>query len=191
LILETLFLPFASLKELLRSYGAEESPTALRRWAEQNDLSPGDAATRLLRDRGAVALFGQHAILQMRSSSRATPYGYLRQDGVLVVEPEEANIVAGFFRRCQEGMSLRQIAEVANEQGIPTSRGGEWQASTIRHILRNPTYVGRVRRNNMVRDGGPPGLIDPELFKAVQTGLTRRAKRARKAIREGPFSPSV
>lgn len=138
-----------------------------------------------------MALFGQHAILQMRSSSRATPYGYVRRDGVLVVEPEEANTVESFFRMYREGMSLRQIAEVANQQDIPTSRGGQWQASTIQHILRNPNYVGRVRRNNMVRDGGPPGLIDPELFKAVQTGLTRRAKRAGKAIREGPFAPSV
>ncbi|MFQ5552675.1 MAG: recombinase family protein [Thermoplasmata archaeon] len=189
--MDSLFLPFASLKELLRSYGAEESPTALRQWAEENHLSPGEAATRLLRDRGAVALFGQHAILQMRSGSRTTPYGYARRDGVVVVEPVEANTVASFFRRYREGMSLRQIAEVANQQGIPTSRGGQWQASTIRHILRNPNYVGQLRRNNMVRDGGPPGLIDPELFKAVQKGLTRRAKRAGKAIREGPFSPSI
>ncbi|MFQ5908084.1 MAG: recombinase family protein [Thermoplasmata archaeon] len=179
------------MKELLGSFGAEDSATALRHWAKQNQLSPDEAATRLLRDRGAVALFGQHAILQMRLNSRTTPFGFVRREGILVQKPEEADAVTGFFRMYRDGMSLRQIAEGANQRGLPTSRGGRWQASTIRHILRNPLYIGRVRRNHMVRDGGPPGLVEPELFEAVQRGLTRRAKRAGKAIREGPSAPSV
>ncbi|MFQ5920111.1 MAG: hypothetical protein ACE5I4_08750 [Thermoplasmata archaeon] len=58
-------------------------------------------------------------------------------------------------------------------------------------MLRNPTYIGRVRRNNMVREGGPPGFINPDLFETVQRELTRRAKRAGRSIGEGPFAPTV
>ncbi len=100
-------------------------------------------------------------------------------------------MVATFFRMYDGGMSLRQIAEAANRQGVPTSRGGRWQASTIRHMLRNPTYIGRVRRKGMVREGGPPRLIDAELFELVQRGLTLRAKRAKEAMREASPTPPV
>ncbi len=127
----------------------------------------------------------------MRPHRRTAPYGYTRRDGDLIREAEEARTVAAFFRMYEGGMSLRQIAEVANRKRVPTSRGGRWQASTIRHMLRNPTYIGRVRRRGMVREGGPPGLIDPELFETVQRGLAIRAKRANEAMREGSLPPPV
>ncbi len=146
---------------------------------------------RLLQDPGAMALFGREAVLQLRPKARSIPYGYDKQDDALVPDSEEADHVTAFFRMYQAGMSLRQIAEVANRQGLPTSRGGRWQASTLRHMLRNPIYVGRVRRNGMVRESGAPGLIDPGLFETVQNGLTRRGKRAREPIREGSLAPNV
>ena len=191
LIQETLFLRFASRKEFLRHYRAKDSTTALAQWAVQHQLSPSEAAARLLEDGGAVALFGQQAVLGLRPRRRTAPYGYTRRDGRLVRKAEEARTVATFFRMYDGGMSLRQIAEAANRRGVPTSRGGRWQASTIQHMLRNPTYIGRVRRKGMVREGGPPGLIDSELFEMVQRGLTLRAKRANEAMREGSLPPPV
>ncbi len=136
-------------------------------------------------------MFGRQAVLGMRPRLRTAPYGYTRRDGGLVREAGEARTVAAFFRMYDGGMSLRQIAEAANRQRVPTSRGGRWQASTIRHMLRNPTYIGRMRRKGMVREGGPPGLIDPDLFEMVQIGLTRRAKRSNEATREGSLLTSV
>ncbi len=191
LIRGSLFLPFASRKDLLRHYRVQDGTAALRRWAAENDLSLRDAMDRLLRDPGAMALFGREAVLRLRPKARSIPYGYDRQDDALVPDPEEAAHVTAFFRLYQAGMSLRQIAEVANRQGLPTSRGGQWQASTLRHMLRNPIYVGRIRRKGMVREDGVPGLIEPELFEKVQNGLTRRGKHAREPIREGPLPPSV
>ena len=191
LIRGSLFLPFASRKELLQHYHVKDSTAALRQWADENQLSLRDAVDRLVQDPGAMALFGREAVLQLRPKARSIPYGYDKQDDALVPDSEEAAHVTAFFRMYQAGMSLRQIAEVANRQGLPTSRGGQWQASTLRHMLRNPIYVGRVRRNGMVREGGPPALIHPQLFETVQNGLTRRGKRARKPIPDGPLAPSV
>ncbi len=146
---------------------------------------------RLLQDPGAMALLGREAVLRLRPKARSIPYGYDKQDDALVPDSEEAANVTAFFGMYRAGMSLRQIAEVANRQGLPTSRGGQWQASTLRHMLRNPIYVGRVRRNGMVREGEVPGLIEPELFETVQNGLTRRGKHVREPIREGPLAPRV
>lgn len=127
----------------------------------------------------------------MHPKARSIPYGYAERGGALVPRPEEAAHVTAFFHMYQAGMSLRQIAEAVNRRGVPTSRGGQWQASTLRHMLRNPIYIGRVRRKGMIRGGGPPALIDPELFETVQAGLTRRGKHARNPIREGPVAPRV
>ncbi len=146
---------------------------------------------RLLQDPGTLALFGREAVVRLRPKARSIPYGYVKQDDALVPDSEEAAHVTAFFRMYQAGMSLRQIAEVANRQGLPTSRGGQWQASTLRHMLRNSIYVGRVRRKGMVREGGSPGLIDPALFETVQRGLTRRAKRANETMRESYSPPPV
>ncbi|MFQ5918483.1 MAG: recombinase family protein [Thermoplasmata archaeon] len=189
--MDTLFLPFASRKEFLKHYRAEDTTMALRRWAAKHGLSPSAGSTRLLSDDGAIAFYGRQALHDMRPGQRTAPYGYTRREEGLVREDGEARAILAFFRMYDEGMSLRQVAEAANRQRVPTSRGGRWQASTIRHILRNPVYIGRVRRKNMVRGGGPPALIDSTLFEAVQRGLTRRAKRASKAMRRVPSSPPV
>lgn len=175
-LLESLFLPFASRKELLRHYGVEDSTAALRRWADQHDLSARDATSRLMRDSGALGLVGQQAVFRMRPRTRTVAYGYAKEDGALVPDSKEARVVAEFFRMYREGMSLRQIAEVMNRRNLPTSRGGRWWASTIRHILRNPIYIGRVRRNDMFRESGKPSLIEPEVFEEVQTRLTARTR---------------
>ena len=35
--------------------------------------------------------------------------------------------------------SLRGIAEALNARGVPTARGGRWQVSTVRNLLRRQT----------------------------------------------------
>lgn len=190
-MLDSLFLPFASQKELLRHYGVADTTSALRLWADENELSPRDAVDRLLLDVGATALFGREMILGLRPKTRTIPYGFADRNGALVPESEEAAQVAAFFRMYQGGMSLRQIAEAASRQDVPTSRGGQWRASTVRHILRNPIYIGRLRRNGMVREGGPPAIVNRELYETVQRGLTRRAKRASSAVVKPPAAQSV
>ena len=38
-----------------------------------------------------------------------------------------------------EGMSLRSIADTLNAEGVPTSRGGTWHASTVRAMVTSET----------------------------------------------------
>ncbi|MCD8215566.1 MAG: recombinase family protein [Clostridiales bacterium] len=91
------------------------------------------------------------------------PYGYKRvhvQDGkgfTLAVVPEEADVVKliylwytvgekqsdGSLRRL--GVSL--IARRLNDLKVPPRKGGVWVMGSIRDILINPVYVGKVRWN--------------------------------------------
>ncbi len=73
------------------------------------------------------------------------PYGYRNGDGErITVEPEEAKVVERVFRWRAEGRSLRWIAGRLNEDGVKTQKGGSWNPSTLRGMLANRFYTGRV-----------------------------------------------
>ena len=42
-------------------------------------------------------------------------------------------------------MNLTHIANHLNNQGIKTRLRGHWHPSTVRSILKNPIYLGRLR----------------------------------------------
>lgn len=72
------------------------------------------------------------------------PYGYTKDgDGVVVVK-EEAEVIEQIFRWKAEGKTLQWICDRLNGDNIKTKRGGKWQVSTIRGILGNRFYTGRV-----------------------------------------------
>ncbi len=88
-------------------------------------------------------------------------YGYQRVDrigadglavkGVFEVVERQAEVVRRIMRDFAAGRSAIQIATSLNEDGIPSPRGGEWNASTIRGdpkkfvgILHNPLYRGTI-----------------------------------------------
>jgi hypothetical protein len=64
--------------------------------------------------------------------------------------PEEAAIVERIFRMYASGMSLRAIAGILNDEGIPTSRDprtrrkAAWSMSAIREMLKNTRYIGKT-----------------------------------------------
>jgi site-specific DNA recombinase len=47
------------------------------------------------------------------------------------------------------GDSLHGIAGWLNETGVPTRRGKPWGPSSVRDILTNPRYCGRVCYNRV------------------------------------------
>jgi site-specific DNA recombinase len=89
---------------------------------------------------------------------RASPYGfhqisvaeaaivpeYAGRAGELIVERDEAEVVRRVFALCAAGRSIRGIAAELNEQGSRARAGGLWGPSTLRNMLRNEAYVGRL-----------------------------------------------
>ena len=68
------------------------------------------------------------------------PLGFKNQDGVLVRDPKELELVNTVTTLKAKGYSLRQIANHFNSQGIKGSKNGKFHASTIQKILNNNIY---------------------------------------------------
>ena len=136
-------------------------------------------------------------------------YGYDVKDGNLVINEGEAEVVREIFDTYLAGASLRSIANMLNDRGIPTKREGEvwkngsrvsgkWDTSSIRDILDSVTYTGDMllqktykdRKFNTHRNEGQypffyaenhhPPIIDHSTYEAVKEMREERRKHARK-----------
>ena len=101
------------------------------------------------------------------------PFGYTKiKDGrgyVLVPDENEKEIVKYMFEQSAAGVGVFAIASRLNERGIPTKRGGPWSASTVRRILRNPVYIGKLHTDTRgTFDGKHAPIISADLFERVQ-----------------------
>lgn len=134
------------------------------------------------------------------------PYGYERctVNKMPTLKPieEEARFVRFIFSQYNSGIGAQSIARDLNSMGSVPHRGAEWQRSTVRLILQNPTYTGKVVWNRVkcykpgqhgidkhhvkcmppeewiVADGLHPPIISEDEFKRAQE------------IRAGRFIPS-
>ena len=70
-----------------------------------------------------------------------------RENGekIQTIHHEEAIIVRRIFNMyLHDNYSLNHIARVLNAEKVSTKRGSQWQTTNIKHILTNPTHIGRV-----------------------------------------------
>ena len=85
------------------------------------------------------------------------PYGYdifkNKKTRTLIPNKEEAPIVKKIYDLYLHGnMSPGKIARKLDEMTIPTYTGApEWSVSTIKTILTNPTYAGKIRWNDRMK----------------------------------------
>ena len=122
--------------------------------------------------------------------------GYTKDDnGHLIIDPEQAEIVKRIYREYLEGSSMDKIAYGLMADGILTGAGKtKWHTSTINKILRNEKYMGdallqktyttdfltkkRIKNNGTVPqyyvEGDHEAIIPKELFMQVQAELVRR-----------------
>ncbi|WP_425447785.1 recombinase family protein [Dethiothermospora halolimnae] len=136
------------------------------------------------------------------------PYGYKRkklknQKGyTLEPIPKQADIVRLIYKWYTSeskriGVSL--IARKLNNMKVPTAKGGDWTTSTIRGILGNPVYMGKIRWNArpvkkkvidgeiikerprakkkdvIIIDGLHEGIVDEKTFNLTQHYLAKNS----------------
>lgn len=139
------------------------------------------------------------------------PYGYdkdIIMEGkkkchTLKINPAEADVVRMVFDMyVNKDMGRVNIAHHLNEIGVPTRTGALWSQDTLKTMLENDHYIGKVRWNwrktitivedgeirkvrpktevgeYLVYDGKHPAIISEELFKAAREkqGKNHRAK---------------
>ncbi len=85
------------------------------------------------------------------------PYGYdilkTKTARTLLPNEDEAPIVKKIYEWfTKENLSARKIAERLDAMGVPTYSGSaEWSGATVKTILTNPTYMGKVKWNDRMQ----------------------------------------
>lgn len=86
------------------------------------------------------------------------PYGYETyklkgQKGYsLKIVPEEAEVVRLIYQKyIDDNIGAHSIAKYLNENGIRTRQGNVWLAAHVSKILRDPTYIGKIRFAHRVK----------------------------------------
>lgn len=161
---------------ILASYAQEESLSASenRKWQIRKDFEQGKI--------GSITIFGYRR----------------NNDGVLEIEPDEAEIVKMIFSYYLSGMGGGKIANKLNEMGIRTAQGHLWTSPRIKELLSNEKYIGNMLlqkyyRNNhiekkkMQNHGELPmflveeahdAIIDLDTFEKVQKIIAERYEKS-------------
>lgn len=77
------------------------------------------------------------------------PYGYDKKDKTLVINEKESKAVKLIFELyTNQGYGDTRISNYLTDRGIPNKHGkAVWDKTTIRNIIRNPVYLGKVSWN--------------------------------------------
>lgn len=67
----------------------------------------------------------------------------------LEIVEEEAEFVRFIYRQYLAGDGAQSIARQLNAMGSSPHRGAQWSRSSVRHILSNPTFAGKVAWNRV------------------------------------------
>ncbi len=115
--------------------------------------------------------------------SSITSYGYNRKKGekIQTVNKKEALIVKKIFKWFIEGYNMLDISNTLNSLNIATKQSNKnkkhlWSSKTIKNILTNPNYIGKVRyginkNDGFVIDGLHDPIIDEKTFLSAQNKL--------------------
>ncbi len=175
-LFDSLFLRFASKKELLSFYDTNDEVEALKRWSLETGMELGDLRSILTNEASRMGLLSGPDILK-RDAAPRPPYGFTWEDGSVLLSPLEAEVIRNVFELYLRGKSLEVIRRMLNDAQVSAPRGGGWHRSAVRYILRNPLYAGYRRRKGKVRKSSFPPIIPIDRFNRVQLMLTRRCRR--------------
>ncbi|HWI62706.1 MAG TPA: recombinase family protein, partial [Symbiobacteriaceae bacterium] len=140
---------------------------------------------------------------QGRNPGQIYPFGYKKgDDGNWAIDgwDEErkcftgrAAVVRRIFDMYLSGISARSIADQLRQEGVPSSKGGDWRYNTIGALLQNAAYVGQFvygrRRGHKYRteplfsvDKAIPPILTPREWEQIQRLRSERATAAPRTL---------
>lgn len=97
--------------------------------------------------------------------NRKYPFGYRMEQGKMVIDPKEAEIVTVIFQQYTTGASYLDLVRMLQTQPVPYDIGRLWNKGMVARILEDERYIGK---------GGCPAILHREVFQ--QAGQNRRRK---------------
>ena len=113
-----------------------------------------------------------------------TPIGYKYIDGELIVDEYAALQVQEVYQLFLAGKSINGIYRIMSQK-----YGGQWNnAATVRNVLLNNVYIGKVKFKKTAYPGRHQPIISQEDFDCVQTFLRSMDRESRKnSAQKTPF----
>jgi site-specific DNA recombinase len=163
-----------------------------------SDMDPTTASGRMVIDvLGSVAEMEigikseRHtAALKRRAQQGCVPFGraLLGYTTMGEVVPAEAEVVIDIFKRFYAGESLRSLARMLEDKGLPTRTGRPWNTRTVRDMLTNVRYAGWALYRGEIavdNDGNPvrgkwEPLVSEDVFEVIQARLSDPARKTNK-----------
>lgn len=114
-------------------------------------------------------------------ASKNISYGYAKIKGEKIqnICKFEAYIVRKIFNMYLDNYSFTSIANYLNKYGVKTKNNNKWTYKTIKKVLTNSTYIGKVRyginkKNYFEVIGKHDSIITEDIFYLVQKKIKKR-----------------
>ncbi|MFC6040533.1 recombinase family protein [Paenisporosarcina macmurdoensis] len=111
----------------------------------------------------------------------------------LVINEVESEIVQNVFQwYTQGGLGLKAIVNQLNKAGMKSKKGGLFSLTTVRQLLLNSTYVGKISytsdEGKQIVEGHHPPIISLDVWERAQFRLNKKKNRSTFATGSFPFS---
>ena len=116
-------------------------------------------------------------ILKGRCNGGRGTFGYtLDSERKFHIDPLASPFVLESFRKYRNGLTMKEIRDWLNENGIKNPVGGAFTYNSVEHMLKNRRYIGELKfRDVDVPDAIPP-IVPLELFDDVQEKIAKNKK---------------
>lgn len=177
-----------------------------RMWQEGvNDLSSAAESAEF----AEKMQFGKMKVAMNGKMPSRVPYGYFREKKIvdnkvvseIKVNEQQLEVVKEVFGYyLDKGFGIRKICGILNARKVLGPKNGLWNYSTIRYLLKNPAYAGKVRwgwklsefrkskqrlskgHNGVIVNGQHRAVISEEDFIRVQKKTEQRAMLGGRAV---------
>lgn len=151
-----------------------------------------DLAENSLRGKQEKATRGEH------QGNAPFGYNYDKNQKRLIIDEEKAKIVKFIFNEYIKNPKLKPLVMKLNAMKITSSRGSLWSDRSLKLLLHNPTYVGKVRftiggmkrdyynPNIQIFDGIHEPIIDEETWNKAQALNLKRKEQYSKYMKPAP-----
>ena len=104
-------------------------------------------------------------------------FGYtLDSERKFHIDPLTSPFVLEAFRKYRDGLTMKEIRDWLNENGIKNPVGGAFTYNSVEHMLKNRRYIGELKFRDVVVPDAIPPIIPLELFEDVQEKIAKNKK---------------